>query len=248
MTKVPWGSQTFIDALFMWKHFDDLSHDFFLKDDNSYTLRFEELVRKPDEELKKICNFVGEKFEDKMLNTSKSCGGVNSRNVPWKKLASQPPNVSRVFAWKNDLKDSKIQLSEGILGDRMKEYGYSVQGRFSTFASVHPNLRYLALYPKECTQLTLKGIRFWKNDDNEKIAATVIIGDIMDNLLKAYAKKSKIIRILRLIAFLLKFHVKKRPIYYLNHNHSINSFVSQKSRLKNFFLRFSVIEKILISK
>jgi hypothetical protein len=248
LINVPWGPDTFLDALMSWRYFDNLSKDFFLNDDLCYTLRFEDLVIKPERELKKICKFIGENFEVNMLNTSKSSASVNSRNVPWKQMSSQPPNKSRVFAWKNQLPNSEIQVSESILGDRMKAYGYPQNGTFPKLALIYPNLRLLARYPKECEMLASKGLRYWKKNDSERPTATVCIGNLYKNLWQGYAKYPRILRRVLALLFLLKAHISRNPIYWIQGNLSGELLVSKNRFLKRVLRHFNLVEQISASK
>jgi len=248
LVKVSWGPDSFLEALIIYRWYDDLSSDFFLNDNLSYTLRYEDLVLNPERELKKICEFIGENFESNMLDTSKSSTNVNSRKVPWKQLASQPPNKSRVFSWKNQLLHSKIMLSESILGDRIKAYGYSQYGVFPKFALIYPNLRSLAAYPEKSEMLALKGLRYWRKNDSERPTAMVCIENLK-YLFKRYAKYPKVLRSILAALFLLKAQIKRNPIYLIQCNLSKKWSAFESRRLfKKFLEHFPVIERISTSK
>lgn len=248
LSKVPWGSNSFSDALIMWRYYDNISRDFFSKDNLSYTLHYEDLVLKPEEELKKICNFIGEEFETSMLDTSNSSKRVNIRNVPWKKMSNQPPNKSRIFVWKNELPNSRNQLSESILGDRMKEYGYLINGTFTKFAVIYPNLELLASYPKETELLALKGIRFWKESDDERPTAIVYIGNIANYLFQRSGKFPKILKPVLAMLLLVKNFINRTPIYWIPHNLSGKVSLLDRSIFKKILSHFKVIERISASK
>ena len=221
--RMPWGSKTFIEALLTWRKLDDLSKEFFSTDNLAYTLRYEDLVLEPEKELRKICNFIREQFEVNMIDTSVSSASVNSRDVAWKRMAGKPLNKSRVFAWKKDLPNSKILLSESILGDSMKAYGYSVNGTFSHFGKIYPDLEWSEKYPDEFESVTSQGIRYWKEDVKEKATAIVYIGNPANNLRDERTRLQRLARAFLIILSLAKGRLKGSRIYWIANRSACNS-------------------------
>ncbi len=138
LARVPWGASSFVEALFLWKHYDETSSLFFERDEKSYTLRYEDLVISPETELLKLCQFLGEKFESSMLDTSSTGKQINSRNVAWKEKVSQPIDTSRVAVWKLDLAKEDNLLSEALLGKQMDKYGYPREVEFRSYGEAYP--------------------------------------------------------------------------------------------------------------
>src|SRR5262249_19313350 len=60
---VPWGPSSFPTVILQWQAFDECSARFCETDGKTLTVRFEDLLLNPESELRKICQFVGEKFE-----------------------------------------------------------------------------------------------------------------------------------------------------------------------------------------
>ena len=174
---MPWGAKSFLEGLLVWKRLDEISHRFFLSDSLTYTLRFEDLVLAPDEELKKLCHFLGEEFEDTMLDTSRTGKQVNSMNVPWKERASQPADASRVFAWRDELTRHQDQLAEAMLGDRLQFYGYPTQESFDLLGRFYPATHKVEQFEQALACVASTGVRFWNAHGHERPRVTIYFGD-----------------------------------------------------------------------
>lgn len=125
LVKMPWGPRCFDEAIGFWRSYDDEGSRFFQTDENSYTLRYEDLLLSPERELQRLCRFLGERFERGMLDTSASVRQINRTNVSWIAKAGQPLDVSRIGAWKTELAGEQIRLAEFLVGSRLEAYGYS---------------------------------------------------------------------------------------------------------------------------
>jgi hypothetical protein len=103
LLKVPWGPKTFDEGVEIWHMLETAAQPFFREDLLSCSVRYEDLVLNPRRELDLICRFIGEPFEARMLDTSRSALEVNMAGEPWKRNAASPPDSRRVFAWKDGL-------------------------------------------------------------------------------------------------------------------------------------------------
>src|SRR5690606_19000062 len=119
----------------------------------SYTVRFEDLLSDPRRELQKICHFIGEEFEEDMLNTSASGQQVNSRNAPWKEKASQPIDKNRIAVWRSELSVQQNQLAEAITGGLLARYGYPQNEEFPKYGRLFPADHMLLKYAAEVQAL-----------------------------------------------------------------------------------------------
>lgn len=176
LKRMSWGPQTWLGGLMWWKQFDDASAAFFASDPLSYTLRYEDLVRAPAEEMRRLCDFLGEEFEEQMLDTSTTGHQLNSRGVPEKARVSQPIDASRVEAWRGELSQRENQLAESLLGDRLHAFAYPVLGTFPRYGQIYPPAMELTSYADELTRLAEAGIRFWQAYDREPAKVRVYLG------------------------------------------------------------------------
>jgi hypothetical protein len=179
LTKVPWGAMSFLEALLLWKRLDEESESFFQTDGLTYSLRYEDLITCPVDELTRLCQFIGEDFEAGMLDTSKTGRQLNARQVPWKNKVSQPVDGSNLSVWKNQLSEPELQLAEAILGGRLVALGYPRGASFTRLGNVYPALSLATKYAEEFQGLASSGIRLWKESDNEEATVQIYLGDPM---------------------------------------------------------------------
>jgi hypothetical protein len=177
LTKVPWGAMSYLEALLLWKRMDDESENFFQSDPLCYSLRYEDLITAPEDELTKLCQFIGEEFEDCMLDTSVTGKQLNSRNVPWKDKVSQPIDAEHQSIWKDQLNRCDNQMAEAILGARLEALGYPVEEDFQRLGEICPSLSLVTKYPQAFKTLATDGVRFWKTSEDERAGVNIYLGD-----------------------------------------------------------------------
>ncbi len=99
------------------------------------TIRYEDLIDDSENVLRRLCDFVGERFHKEMLEFHR----VRSANVPRKEIHGQlnkPLNRERVARWKKDLSPRQVRVFEAAAGATLARMGYEV---------VHRNARASAL-------------------------------------------------------------------------------------------------------
>jgi len=173
---MPWGPRTWPEALLWWRQFDDASAAFFASDPQSYTLRYEDLVRAPREELSRLCRFLGEEFEEQMLDTSTTGRQLNSRGVPEKARVSQPIDASRIEVWKSELSQRDNRLAESLLGDRLRAFAYPLLEEWPRYGVIWPPTLEMAPYVDALTGLAEDGVRFWQARAGEQSTLKVYLG------------------------------------------------------------------------
>ena len=88
-------------------------------------VQYELLVRKPEQELSRICVFLGSKFESRMLRfDQRSQRGYVDAEAEWKDLTLKPLTTERIGVYREQLKPREIWLVEQLLGELLREYGY----------------------------------------------------------------------------------------------------------------------------
>ena len=98
--KVPWATATFPVAIVNWQYLDESGASFFQTDRNSISLRYEDLLTSPKEQLTRLCHFIGEDFEPGMLDTSRSVAHVSYPVETWKRKAGEQLDTSRIGVWR----------------------------------------------------------------------------------------------------------------------------------------------------
>mgnify|MGYP000256499714 CR=1 FL=1 len=215
LMKVPWGAKTYYEAICYWKFLDDISYKFFDVDQNSYTLRYEDLLENPERELRKLCSFLDEDYEEGMLNTSTTGKLVNSQNVPWKKKAEQPIDKNRAGGWRNQISTEMNQFTEGLIGDKLIRYGYPMIENFPHFGEYYPQKSPLHFYETKISKIAAEGIRFWKITSNEKPIATVLLGDPMKLKNKEDKTLNQIRNIWNLFSDVIQAVMMRKRLYWI---------------------------------
>lgn len=177
LQKVPWGVESFVHGLVLWKHLDMSSEDFFSTDPLSYTIRYEDLLTNPRQELLELCEFIGEDFEEDMLNTTNSGKQLNTQSVPWKAKASQPLDRSRIQAWRSELTQFEKKVADSLIGDRISIHSYETGEFLRKTGEIFPSETLVPKYIDEISFLIHDNYKFWKLDDTEEYSALVLLGD-----------------------------------------------------------------------
>lgn len=104
-------------------------------------IRFEDLVKSPEETLRKICGFIELPFDDSMLRYHERSRERLDEFTDWRKSDGKlwaskndrlaiferttvPPDQSRIGVYVVDLTPAEIRTYDGIAGDVLREFGY----------------------------------------------------------------------------------------------------------------------------
>ena len=89
-----------------------------------YAYRYEDLVREPSKEIKKICEFLGVQYSDDLSNYyEKDLTIYQASHISMNRI-TKPMDTSQIGRWKNDLSDEQVNEFESVAGDALKRYGY----------------------------------------------------------------------------------------------------------------------------
>ena len=123
--KVPWTSNSTIINALKWKS-EVNNSQVFLRSNPSVSyleVLYEKLVSTPQNELKRICRFMGEGYDQKMLDYYK-LSDRNLRNEPWKNGTKRPIYGSSTQRWRNELSAAQIFIIEKTVSSFMRKFGY----------------------------------------------------------------------------------------------------------------------------
>ena len=88
-------------------------------------VQYELLVTQPEQELRRICVFLGEEFESRMLRfDQRSQRGYVDAEAEWKDLTLKPLTLERMGRYRQHLQPREIWTVEQLLGELLREYGY----------------------------------------------------------------------------------------------------------------------------
>lgn len=113
-------------AAFEWSHKikkarEDLKA---LRKQQLIELRYEDLVREPEETLVRVCRFLGVEFEAGMLNFWRSSaefiGAHHSQSI------FKPVTTAHIGKWRTALPEAELRRFEYIAGKKLEEHGYEL--------------------------------------------------------------------------------------------------------------------------
>jgi protein-tyrosine sulfotransferase len=87
-------------------------------------VRYEELVSHPSKVTKEICNFVGIKYDDYMLDFSNSVKELGDTKHEHHKNLNNPINTGSIGKWKKGLTKDQINEIEGVCKEKLRELSY----------------------------------------------------------------------------------------------------------------------------
>jgi hypothetical protein len=92
---------------------------------DSFTIKYENLIKNSTETLKEICQFLNIEFDSNMLNyTNEGTDEYPSIISKTLKQLKNTPNKNRINAWKQELSNKKIRKIEERTADLMERYNY----------------------------------------------------------------------------------------------------------------------------
>jgi hypothetical protein len=138
---VPWGSPSVIANLYFWADRDARSADFFERDGGSLTVRYEDLLRDPRDVLARICDHVGESFDEAMLSTGESARLVAGAGESWKAKARTAVDPTRLEVWRRELTESQRTVASVVCSDGLARYGYPDAARVALRVAFQPLVR-----------------------------------------------------------------------------------------------------------
>jgi hypothetical protein len=124
LSRVPFASDSVVSNLVRIDRDDRASRPFFATDQRSFTLRYEDLVTEPEQELARLCGFLGEPFEAAMIERRNANGGVYAAHEWWKRDVGTAIDASRAGRWRQDLDPALQRFAALHLARFIAEHGY----------------------------------------------------------------------------------------------------------------------------
>jgi Sulfotransferase family len=115
-----------------------------------YRLRYEDLLADPRRELGALCDFLGEKFDDAMLDHSSAARDIVPNRKNWHDRTKGGLDPGRIEAWRSVLTPAEIGLFESVAGRALQLNGYERTG-----VGRRPTPRDLVAYHRERTRRIL---------------------------------------------------------------------------------------------
>jgi hypothetical protein len=153
LKRMSWWKHGTVGAVATWVHAVDLAQAARrrLPPDAFHELRYEDLVAAPRAELRRLCSFLGEEFEEAMLEPQREAARLPERQRgDWHRETQNQVGTQRVGTYAGVLTPDEVALVERVAGSRMRRLGYDVADRPSVPAAE------LLRYAKKIAQLRLR--------------------------------------------------------------------------------------------
>jgi hypothetical protein len=125
--KVPWSSSDVVTNALKWKADVGCARRFAMRFGSAtgrlLQVRYEDLVMHPEHVARVLCEFIGEPYDERMLDYHLSSHRFAEKE-PWKTGVTRPVYQSSLSTWRDELRGSRLVLVERIAGTEMQHYGY----------------------------------------------------------------------------------------------------------------------------
>jgi len=125
------------------------------------TTRYEDLVQNPEEELHRICDMIGERYEPEMLSYHDSAAHYMKAEASqsFNAAATKPVTTSKIRRWRDELAPFQIAAIERICRDEMNRHSYK------PLKLSLPVLEKLRLYVKIVLWELYWDLQMWRHQD-----------------------------------------------------------------------------------
>jgi hypothetical protein len=124
LTRVPFGAESMVTNLALLARLDERSAAFFRTSPAALTLRYEDLVREPERELRRVCDAVGVAFDPLMLDERARSADLAASHEWWKTDVTRPLDPSRAGGWHTAMPEPVQRYAALNLAGFLAEHGY----------------------------------------------------------------------------------------------------------------------------
>jgi hypothetical protein len=127
-------------------------------------VRYEDLVSNTEMTIRKICDFLGEKFEPQMLSWHDRVDAlVPVREREIHRRLKQTPGSDDVSRWKREMSKREILIAEAFMGRHLRALGYELHFGGALWAPVFGLTRWYCRHLLPIVSLPLRAMRFLRN-------------------------------------------------------------------------------------
>jgi hypothetical protein len=125
--RVPWSSRSIVAQAKGWNRIQREHRRLMgvMPRERYMEIQFEDLVRAPERELRRVCGFLGEAFAPEMLGfAEQSRAGLEQHNAAWAGSIPMPLDAGAIGRFRERLTDRQIRTVQRIAGAEMERLGY----------------------------------------------------------------------------------------------------------------------------
>lgn len=144
LRKLDWGGENIPRLARDWRWKTTLGFKMGQLLGNDYLqVRYEDLVLSTEQELRKICGFLSEDYENDMLEyTSSAKSDMPPESIKYHQNSIRAPDKRKVYAWKEQMTVADRIIFEQEARDALELFGYEIEGRKSSLGSKFKNFYY----------------------------------------------------------------------------------------------------------
>lgn len=178
--KLPRTSRDVLSNAIKWKLDIDCARQLRATPSQFLEVRYEDLVTAPKATVQRVCDFLGEPFEPRMIE-GRDAAELAFRGQSYKEGVTKAVNASSLESWRRELNSEQVQLIEWITGRNFAHYGYERDA---------VSLGTVTKLPLQAVQECLAWLRF-KREEKSFLAADSGIeirhgsGDLLRSLWRA---------------------------------------------------------------
>jgi len=114
--------------------------------DHYLEIHFEDLVVSPRDTLRRVCEFIGERFEESMLDyPDTAIEAMPASSLVWHRSSVRPPDADKAGAWRSRMGRVDQALFDSVAGDALSMFGYPRTGSQRSLAARLRFARYALL-------------------------------------------------------------------------------------------------------
>lgn len=143
MKEQPWHKGGVNHAISQWRRGMDAGWRASkkLRADQYFEVYYEQLVADPDNQLRKLCDFIGEEYVPEMAEPSMVASVAVPERKKWHALTHGEVTTDRIGSWQQRLTEGEIALCESVMRRQLLGRGYELLGDKSP--SVKRRVKYL---------------------------------------------------------------------------------------------------------
>jgi hypothetical protein len=116
---MPWATRSVLSGARTWRLFSTAACAASARD-NYLLVKYEDLVTRTEQELRRICGHIGLAYRETMLQRNPA----ESDPRPFIRRSYEGITTSRVGLWRQELEPWQLSVIEAVAGHRMQEFGY----------------------------------------------------------------------------------------------------------------------------
>jgi hypothetical protein len=144
---VSWGSSNLVRTAASWRWKTVLGRKMgAMMGGRYFEVCFEDLVQEPDRTLRRICEFLGEHYEPRMLDyIASGHAAMPEQSLKWHRSSISSPDQSRALEWQRRMSLPDQIVFDEVAGDALDLFGYTRVQRRHTIGSRIRFARYALL-------------------------------------------------------------------------------------------------------